>query len=65
MYFARWLWRIVDIRLLEQKVGQVAGQFNAAGKLLQEMESRTIQHQILVMVFWLVAITSLLYILVQ
>jgi hypothetical protein len=64
VYFARWLWRIVDIRSLEQKVGQVAGQVNAAGKLLQEMESRTIQHQILVMVFWLGAMTGLLYILV-
>ncbi|HIK58081.1 MAG TPA: NADH-quinone oxidoreductase subunit L, partial [Nitrospinaceae bacterium] len=64
VYFARWLWRIVDIRSLEQKVGQVAGQVNATGKLLQEMESRTIQHQILVMVFWLGAMTGLLYILV-
>ncbi|GJL77422.1 MAG: NADH:ubiquinone oxidoreductase subunit L [Nitrospinaceae bacterium] len=64
VYFAGWLLRIVDIRALEGKVGKVAGQVNATGKLLQEMESRTIQHQLLVMVFWLVAMTGLLYILV-
>lgn len=64
VYFAGWLWRIVDIRWLEEKVGQVAGQVNAAAQLLQEIESRTIQHQLLVMIFWLVAMTGLLYILV-
>jgi NADH:ubiquinone oxidoreductase subunit 5 (subunit L)/multisubunit Na+/H+ antiporter MnhA subunit len=63
VHFARRLWRIVDIRWLEGKVGQVAEQV-AAGKLLQEMESRTIKHQLLVMIFWLVAMTGLLYIMV-
>jgi NADH-quinone oxidoreductase subunit L len=62
--FAGWLFRIVDIRWLERKAGKVAGQVNATEKLLQEMESRTIQHQLLVMVFWLVAMTGLLYVLV-
>jgi NADH-quinone oxidoreductase subunit L len=62
--FSRRLWRVIDIRLLERKVGLVAGEANAAGKILQEMESRTIQHQLLVMIFWLVAMTGLLYILV-
>jgi NADH-quinone oxidoreductase subunit L len=61
VYFAGWLLQIVDIRWLERKVEKVAGQVNATGKILQEMESRTIQHQILVMVFWLVAMTGLLY----
>jgi hypothetical protein len=32
---------------------------------LQDLEFRTIQHQLLVMVFWLVALTGLLYILVK
>jgi len=61
--FAGRLWRIVDIHWLGGKVGQVAGQL-AEGKLLQEMESRTIKHQLLVMIFWLVAMTGLLYIMV-
>ena len=64
VHFAEWLWRIVDIRWLERKVGQMAKQVNTAGQLLQEIESRTIQHQLLVMIFWLVAMTGLLYIMV-
>ena len=60
VYFAGRLWRIIDIRWLDRKAGKVAEQF-AAGQLLKEMESRTIQHQLLVMMFWLVAMTGLLY----
>jgi NADH-quinone oxidoreductase subunit L len=59
--FARWLWRIVDINWLDKKVGQAVEQINDAGKLLKVIESRTIQHQLLVMIFWLVAMTGLLY----
>jgi len=62
--FAGRLWRVVDIRWLEQRVGKAAGQANVAGQLLKEIESRTIQHQLLVMIFWLVAMTGLLYIMV-
>ncbi len=65
VFISRRLWRIVDIGWLERKVGHAARQANTAGQLMQEMESRTIQHQILVMIFWLVAMTGLLYILVQ
>jgi NADH:ubiquinone oxidoreductase subunit 5 (subunit L)/multisubunit Na+/H+ antiporter MnhA subunit len=61
VYFAGWLWQIVDIRWLERKMGQV----NAEEKLRQEMEPRTTQHQILVMVFWLGAMTGFLYILIH
>ncbi|MGP0630110.1 NADH-quinone oxidoreductase subunit 5 family protein [Nitrospina sp. 32_T5] len=59
--FARLLWRIVDIRMLDQRVERVAGKIDATGQLLQEMESRTIQRQLLVMIFWLGAMTGLLY----
>ncbi len=62
--FAGRLWRIVDIRWFEKNVGAMAEQVNDAGQILQEMESRTIQHQLLVMIFWLVAMTGLLYFLV-
>jgi NADH-quinone oxidoreductase subunit L len=64
VHFARWLWRIVDILWLERKVGQVVEQVNAVGQFLAKKESGTIQHQILVMLFWLVAMTGLLYILI-
>jgi NADH-quinone oxidoreductase subunit L len=63
--FSGRLWRIIDIRWLERKVEKVAGQANTAGRLLQEIESRTIQHQLLVMIFWLVAMTGLLYIMIE
>jgi len=64
VYFSRRLWRVIDVRMLDQKVGLVAEKVNSAGELLQEIESRTIQHQLLVMIFWLVAMIALLYILV-
>ncbi len=60
----RWLWQVVDIRWLEQKVGQVGKHADTAGHLLQEAEPRTLQHQLLVMILWLVLATGLLYILV-
>ncbi|GJL51505.1 MAG: NADH-quinone oxidoreductase subunit L [Nitrospirales bacterium] len=60
----RWLSQVIDIRWLDQNLSQIGKQTNAAGQLLQEVESRTIQHQLLVMVFWLVLAIGLLYILV-
>ena len=62
--FAGWLLRIIDSFWLDQ-AGHIEGQVNVKGKLLQEMESRTIQHQILVMMFWLGVMTGLLYIMVK
>ena len=64
VYFVGWLWRVVDLRWLDRKVGQVTGRFYTAGQLQQKMEFRTTQHQLLVMIFWLGAMTGLLYILV-
>jgi len=64
VYFARWLWRVIDIRWLEKTVGQLIGQVNAEVQLSQGKEFRTLQHQLLVMIFWLVALTGLLYILI-
>ncbi len=59
-----WLWQVVDIRWLEQRVSQMGRQADTAGQLLQEVEPRTLQHQLLVMIFWLVLATGLLYLLV-
>ena len=59
-----WLWQMVDIRWLEQKVDQVGKQADAAGQILQEAEPRTLQHQLLVMILWLVLATGLLYFMV-
>ena len=59
-----WLWQAVDIRWLEGKVNQMGDQADMAGQLLKEVEPRTLQHQILVMILWLVFAIGLLYILV-
>ncbi len=59
-----WLWKVVDVRWLEQNIGQVVRQADTAGQVLQNAEPRTIQHQLLVMILWLVLATGLLYILV-
>ena len=64
VYFARWLWRIVDIRWLERTVGQVLGQVNNDRQLRQVIAFRTLQHQVLVIIFWLVGLTGLLYYLI-
>ncbi len=61
---SRWLWWVIDAGWLEQKVGQVGRQADVAGQFLQEAEPRTTQHQLLVMVLWLVLATGILYILV-
>ncbi len=60
----RWLLQVVDVGWLEKRGGQVEKQADAAGQILLEVESRTLQHQLLVMIFWLVLSTGLLYILV-
>mgnify|MGYP001591797742 FL=1 len=64
VYFARWLWRIVDIRWLERTVGQVFRQVNNDRQLRQVIAFRTLQHQVLVIIFWLVGLTGLLYYLI-
>ena len=60
----RWLWQVVDIRWLEQRFSHVGQQADTAGQLLKEAEPRTLQHQLLVMILWLVLATGILYILV-
>ena len=60
----RWLWRVVDIRWLEANIGQVLQKADSAGLILQEADSRTLQHHLLVMILWLVSAIGLLYFLV-
>jgi len=54
--FSERLLQIVDIQWLDVKVKKAAGQ--------AEVDPSTIQHQLLVIVFWLVVMTGLLYSLV-
>ena len=64
LYFARLLWRIVDIHWLEKTVGQLVGQVNTKVQLRHDMEFNTLQHQVLVLIFWLVMLTGILYYLI-
>lgn len=60
----RWLWNVVGVGWLEHKADQVGSQVDVTGSFLQEAETRTIQHQLLVMILWLVLATGTLYLLV-
>ena len=61
---SRWLWQVVGVGWLEQKADQEGSRVDVAGSFLQEAEARTIQHQLLVMILWLVLATGTLYLLV-
>jgi hypothetical protein len=52
---AGWLWRSVDIRWLERFVNGIGRKNEAAGQTLREIEPSMLQHQLLVMIFALVA----------
>jgi hypothetical protein len=56
---ADWLWRSVDIRGLEWLVARVGRQNEAAGEVLREIEPSMLQHQLLVVIFTLVALMTL------
>ena len=60
----RWLPRMADVRWVEQKIGPVEKQADAGGQTVRETEDPTLQHQLLVMILWLVLAIGLLYILV-
>ena len=59
--FARWLWQIIDIRGIENNIERLGHQAEATGQILQKFEPRTLQHHLLVMIFWLVAAIGLFY----
>jgi NADH-quinone oxidoreductase subunit L len=56
---AQWLWRSVDIRGLEWLAAKIGRQNEATGEVLREIEPSMLQHQLLVMIFTLVALMTL------
>ncbi len=58
---AQWLWQVIDIRGIEKNVERLGREADATGHLLQRIEPRTLQHHLLVMIFWLVAAIGLFY----
>jgi NADH-quinone oxidoreductase subunit L len=57
---SRWLWRTIDIRGDEmvKGVGRASGD---TGEMLQKVEPRTLQHHLLVVVFWLMLAIAVSY----
>lgn len=64
MGIANWLWKSIDIKVLDKNVNRVGDQAEATGKTMQEMEPRTLQHHLLVMIFWLIIGMGLLFLVV-
>jgi len=58
---ANWLWKIIDIKVLDKKVNRGGEQAEAAEDMMREMEPRTLQHHLLVMIFWLIVGMGLLF----
>ncbi len=63
--FGRWLWQLIDIRALEGTIEHIGTGADAAGHYMQDAGPRTLQHHLLVMIFWLVLAIVVLYVLVD
>jgi NADH-quinone oxidoreductase subunit L len=61
---ANWLWKSIDIKILDKNVNRVGDQAEAAGDMMRELEPRTLQHHLLVMIFWLIIGILLLFLFV-
>ena len=58
---AQWLWETVDVRQIEKGSDQIGRAADASGKKLNDVEPRTIQHHLGVLIAWLVAAILFFY----
>jgi len=58
---ARWLWEVIDVRRIEKNVERIGHAADATGHKLQDVEPRTLQHHLLVLIFWLVVAIVFFY----
>ena len=58
---ARWLWESVDVRRIEKSSDQIGHAADASGKKLNDVEPRTIQHHLVVLITWLVVAILFFY----
>jgi NADH-quinone oxidoreductase subunit L len=58
---AQWLWRVIDVRGTDETVERLGRLADGAGDMLQEIEPRTLQHHLVVVVCWLGIAIGLLY----
>jgi hypothetical protein len=61
---SRWLLRVVDIRG-DRMVGQLGRISDETGEMLHRIEPRTLQHHLVIVVFWLMLAIALSYWLVR
>ena len=59
-----WLWRRIDVGGIAETLGKGGRSANAPGHVMEETGPRTLQHHLLVIIFWLVLAIGLLYMLV-
>lgn len=58
---ANWLWKRIEIKVLDKNVVRAGNQAASTGNMMQELEPRTLQHHLLVMIFWLIVGIGLLF----
>ncbi|MDT3777400.1 NADH-quinone oxidoreductase subunit L [Nitrospira sp. MA-1] len=58
---ADWLWKSIEIKVLDKNVNRAGNQAETTGNLMRELEPRTLQHHLLVMIFWLILGIGLLF----
>jgi NADH-quinone oxidoreductase subunit L len=58
---ARWLWRVIDVRGTQRTVERLGNLADGAGHVWEEIEPRTLQHHLAVVVLGLVLAIGLLY----
>ena len=58
---ARWLWEAVDVRGIEKNVQRIGRAADSTGHKLQDVEPRTLQHHLLVLISWLVVAIVFFY----
>ena len=58
---SRWMWRVIDLRGTDQAVQQLGRINDETGEVLQRIEPRTLQHNLVIVVCWLVLVIGLLY----
>ena len=55
------MWRVIDLRGTDQAVQQLGRINDETGEVLQRIEPRTLQHNLVIVVCWLVLVIGLLY----
>ena len=58
---ARWLWEVIDVRRIEKNAERIGRAANTTGHKLQDVEPRTLQHHLLVLISWLVVAIVFFY----